>query len=358
MPQRLRFKDLLESRFSKAVGLCSSDVFRCAQEANAAQERLVTCRETGEHGWWGSYAEMVFNVSRESPNLTTPLGVARVIDLTACRWPIALNNQFYEYMEFGSGNWPKASCALARCGCNPLAAFKRNMAVTFVDLTPGHTLRVYPSLAADVGLRALIGGTDANDQPITTLDGPALVQGAMVSFALPFADLILPDTTSPVPLNSLTAIQKDVTLGSVSFYDVDPDTGAQTLLLTMQPGETTAWYARYYLNALPRNCCNPPGGDSTTVQIKAMVKLDLVPVVVPTDYLLIQSKEALIAEGEAGRLADMDSADAKAQSAERHRAAIRFLQGELAHREGTDNVATDFAPFGNSPLSRVNITMQ
>jgi hypothetical protein len=90
----------------------------------------------------------------------------------------------------------------------------------------------------------------------------------------------------------------------------------------------------------------------------AMVKLDLVPVRVDTDYLLIQSLEAVIAEAQSIRLGDMDSAGAKQQAQERHVQAIRYLNGLSAHYEGTEQPAVLFSPFGSAHLSRQMIGYQ
>jgi hypothetical protein len=123
----------------------------------------------------------------------------------------------------------------------------------------------------------------------------------------------------------------------------------------MEPGETVASYQRYYVGGLPRNCCAVPAADADTVQITAMVKLDFVPVVTPTDYLLVQNLEALIAECQAVRYSEMDSPAAMTKEAERHRAAIRLLNGELAHYAGKEQVAINFAPFGSAHLARQRI---
>lgn len=349
---RLRLKDLQESRFPAALGICATDTVVVADAVNAAQERLLTCREAGEHGWYGSYAEMVFNVSQSEPNLVLPRGIARLISVTACDYHIPTRNQFYEYLEFGSGLWPKLSCS-NNSSCimgDRLQGYSRGTTPTSADLTtPGYGLRFYSNVADDA-MRVLVSAKDSNSQRITTLDNATQVDGCFATLTAPFVDLILPGTTTGVELSEILGIQKDVTLYPVSIYEVNLTTGAENLLLTMEPGETVAAYQKYYFDALPLGCCGS-GTSASTVQLKAMVKLDLVPVRVPTDYLLIQSKEALIAEGQSMRFADMDSANAKAQSAERHTAAVRYLQGQLTHYEGKSNPAISFAPFGRSRLS-------
>jgi hypothetical protein len=146
---------------------------------------------------------------------------------------------------------------------------------------------------------------------------------------------------------------KDYTIGEVSFYEVDLDTGVERLLLTMEPGEQSAGYASYYFHNLPQGCCNAPGStDDSLVQLRAIVKLDLIPAVVDSDPLLIQSKEAIINECQSVYLGDQEKSDAKQQAAERHQAAVRYLRGQQRHFEGRDATAVMFAPFGAARLSR------
>ena len=355
---RLRLKDVLQSRFASEIGLDDGDVPRIAEAVNSIQERLITCKEAGDTGWLGSYAEMAFNVSQTSPNLTTPRGVARLIRVNACDWPVRIENQFFEYLEFGSGHWPKLSCGSTSnvCASGPFKALRRNTVPTFTDLTvPGYGLRFYPGDPADVNLRDLVGCNDAFVSTIYTMDGPVQVRGVFTTLSLPSVNLTLPGTTSPLEISSINSIQKDITVGSLNIYQVNLSTGAQTLLLTMEPGETVAAYQRYYFNALPNSCCNPPGTAPGTVQLLAMAKLDLVPCVVDSDFLLIQSKEAIIAEGQAMRLGSMDSGEAKQQAAERHREAIRYLNGQLVHYEGKEQPAVLFRPFGSARLRNQRI---
>jgi len=144
-----------------------------------------------------------------------------------------------------------------------------------------------------------------------------------------------------------------VTIGPVSYYEVDPVTAEQSLLLTMEPSETVASYRRYYFSGVPNNCCS--GTTEGDVQVTAMVKLDLVPCKAQTDYLLVQNLEALIAECQSIRFSEMDSPGAMVKAEERHRAAIRLINGELAHFEGTHRPAIEFAPFGSAHLNRQRI---
>jgi hypothetical protein len=334
MPRRLRLLDFRKSRGPQAVGLCQSDLAGAASIVNAAQTRLVLAREAGDAGWWGSWARMVFQVSQGQPTITTPREVARLERIDICNRPIKIQNEFYEFLDYGVGLQPRAVC-------NFLETYERGVFPTFIDLTPGSIVRAYLTDVDDTDTRVLIQGTDANGNTIYTADGLTTVTGVFLSLISPFVD-------SPLTLNSITGIQKDVTVGPVQFYEVNPTTGAQTLILTMEPSETVAAYRRYFVNGLPTQCCCGP----TAPQVTAIAKLDLIPVAYDPDYLLIQNLEALILECQALADSEKESADALQRAAVRHQQAIRLLQGELVHFMGKERPAITFKPFGSASLER------
>jgi hypothetical protein len=325
--------------------MCVNDFPRLAAYVNSAQRRLVYAREAGEEGWWGSWAEVAFNITQANPAVTFDNSIARVEAFNVCNRTIKIQNQFYEYLQFGNGRTPALTC---QCP-GTLTWYSRTNAPTFVDMTnPPQTIQIFCGNPADTDgqHRVLLQGTDNNGVPIITYDGPNQVNGIYVTLASPFV-------ISPTPMMSLTGIQKDATAGQVTFFQLDPVSGATIQLVTMQPQETTAWYRRYYLNPAPLYCCQacaPPPAQPNTVQVTAIVKLELLPVTTDTDYLLIQNLEALIEECCAVRYSEMDTVSAKQLEAQKHQAAIRLLNGELTHYLGKNEPAVNFAPFGSAKL--------
>lgn len=309
-------------------------------------------KEAGDEGWYGTWAEIVFNISRTNPYITLPREIARLEAVNVCNHPVAVQNQFYEYLQFGNGRLPKQ---FRHCRNFLTQGYTRNNAVTFTDLTNGpQIIAIYATDPADIDgkHRVLVQGLDNNNNVVYTQDGLTQVQGVFVTLSSPFA-------TAPMQFNQLTGIQKDVTNGPIQIFQVDPATGAQVLLLTMQPGEQTAWYRRYYLDSLPCGCCPPPGivpaGQCQQVQVAAIAKLELIPVVVDTDYLLIGNLEAITEECQSIRYSEVDTATAKQMAQEKHMQAIRLLNGELAHYLGIDTPAVSVAPFGDARLERQRI---
>ncbi len=347
MPQRLRFVDLRLSDIPESIGLCAADAPRLAAYANESEERLLTCREVGDEGWHGSFAEMAFNVDPANPFITAPRQVARLEHIDVCGHPVAIDNVFYEYLLFGNGRMPKQLCAQRQCDW--LHVYSRNSVPTFIDLTkPPQILRVrvHDPVDADGKHRIFLQGTDNTGATIVTQDVFNLSQGIFVTLNSPFAD-------APVQFNSITGVQKDATSGSVSVFQVDPTTGAEILLLTMEPSEMTAWYRRYYLHRLPPTCC--PGTTPGTVQVTAIAKLAHIPVRVDTDYLVLQSLPAFKQECQAIRYERMDAPAAKSMALQHHVNAIRYLQGQLVEIYGKTRPAVNFNPFGSARLEKERI---
>jgi hypothetical protein len=196
----------------------------------------------------------------------------------------------------------------------------------------------------------LLQGLDSTGEPIYTQDGVNRVQGEYVTLAAPFAQ------SSAAFLGPyLTGIQKDITLGYLQFFWIDPTTGAQTLFHTMEPGEQVAGYRRYYLNNLPCNCCHNKQLGVQPVQVTAIVKRELIPVAVDQDYCLFTSLEAITEECMSIRYSEMDSESSQKLAVLHHTNAVRYLQGELVHIYGKTNASVNFAPFGTAKLERQRI---
>lgn len=345
---RLRLFDLRLGRLPEVIGACSSDIPRIRNAVNTAQRRLLFCKEAQDEGWYGTWAEMAFYVSRTNPYLTLPREVARLEAATICNRPIVINNQFSEYLRFSNGrmpqclSWPRNNCLSQ--------IYSRNNVVTFTDLTNApQLLAIYFSDPADVGKRVLLQGTDNNNNVVYSQDGNFQVQGVYLTLQAPFV-------TSTIQFNTLTGIQKDITAGPIQIFQVNPSTGAQILISTMESGEQVASYRRYFFDKLPFACCPiPPATVPQPVVVTAMVKLELIPLVADADYCLIQNEEAIIEECQSARYEGIDNVSSKQMAANHHSNAVRYLNGELSHYLGLDQSAVQFKPYGSARLERQKI---
>ena len=347
---RLRFLDLRHSDFPDAIGHCEADAPELARAANRAETNLLNCKEAGDEGWWGTWAEIEFTASRTSPSVILPREVARLEAIDICGRPVQLNNPFWEYLRYGNGRMRHPG-ELGRRRCLPTMAYTRNNAVTQVELSPTpQILSVYITNPADVGKRILLQGLDNTGTTIYSQDVLNQAEGVFVTFAFPFSN-------APMQFSKITGIQKDITAGQVQVFQIDPTTGAEVLLLTMEPSEQTAWYRRYHLDPLPWNCCSAPNVDPTQnyVRCTAIAMLEHIPVKSDTDYFLIQEPSALTLEAQANRMSKNDSPAAQAQAREYHLQAVRLLIGQTGRYMGIQNPAIQFKPFGSATLARAGV---
>lgn len=339
---RRRLLDVRTSTIPRLIGSCAADLPTLCQYVNDAQERLIYAG--GDRGWWGTWFKTVFTVSQTDPYITCGREIARITDLTVCGTPVRLHNEFYEFLEAGIGLQPKTGCS--DCCDLLLETFERGTVTTMVDIPDDstYTLRVYRSDARDDGKRILISGLDANSAVIRNTDGTNEVAGEYLTFAAPFTDSVSQFT-------SITGIQKDVTFRDVTLYAVDTVTGAETLLSTYAPDELVPTYRRYYINNLPEQCCS----DTGDVQVVGMAKLEFIPVRQDTDFLVIGNLAALKEEIACIWFSDMDDPKMFGLGMARHANAIRLLNQEIKHYQGSTLVAIINPIFGTASLYRQRI---
>lgn len=342
---RITLASVLQSRIPQAIGLCQDDVPGVASYTNEAQQRLINA--AGETGFWGGWYETAFNVTRTDPYITCPPEIARLGGMAVCNFPIRIQNQWYEFLEAGIGPVPKP------CGRgfqDPLEAYERGVFPTAYNLVGTNSLlRVYISDVRDLGRRMLISGTDLAGNVLYSTDGNAQAVGTYLTFEQPFF-------TTAFVVTSISAVQKDITFGDVRLYAVDATTGVETLLSKYGPTEQNPAYRRYFINSIPpTSCLSPAFNQQTIVQVKAMAKLEFMPVKYPTDFLIIGNIPALKEECMSIRYGEMDTDTGSILAAKKHKLAIRLLNQELTHYLGKDRIAVNFAPFGTAKLEHQNI---
>lgn len=340
---RARVSTMAESRIPNVLGECRGNLAVLCSYINEATQKLINCG--GETGFWGTWHKVVFSVDRTDPYITLPPQYARAIVMAGCR-PFPIHNQWYEFLEEGTGPMPNPNGGDSGWGCLSQGS-DRNMVSTAYDLTPtNHYLRVYAANPADYGFKVLISDAlDQNGVGIYTLDVTNPVNGFLMALTSPF-------TTSPSIVTKFSAVGKSVTQGDVLLYEVNADTGVERLLSRYTPQETNPQYRRYYLRGLPQGCCDCtiPG----RVQITAMCKVEYRPVAQSTDYLLIGNVPALKAECESIRHSEMDDVDSQQMAIAKHIEAVKLLNQELVHYQG-QGFAVNLAPFGHAQLWKSNI---
>lgn len=337
---RRNFGSVRLSRIPQVIGSCASDTARLLAYVNSATELLVLAG--GETGWFGTWDKMAFHVACTSPYLITPINVARVINLDVCNMPIKIQNGFFEMMENGIGYQERANSSCPGNGCAITQAFDRGMQPFLTDFVAGNFIRAYPSNIADVGKRLFFAGTDTNGLPVSSLDNGSVVPGVFLTLEMPYAQ-------TAVTFNTVTNVTKDQTIGLVALYQVDASANA-TLLANYDPGTQYPAYRKYFINALPKNCCGSPTVGLVTLQ--AMCKREFIPYTNDMDELLISNIEALTAACQSIRFSEMDSPTASQKQGQFMASAIKILTNELAHYFGLERPAVVFSAMGNRSADR------
>jgi hypothetical protein len=328
------------------MGICQADP-KVAAYCNDATQRLLIDPMAPSEGWWGGTVTMNLTASilNCAAYAVTPREVARLTDVAVCGRPIHIRNGFFEYISFGRGLQPKA-CHSGGCGSG-LAAYERDNVVTLAPLlsTP-QQIRVYPTDIRDTSLRVLLQGKDQNGQIILTTD-----PGTGLSAPGEYLQLAFPFSTSVNQFSTITGLQKDQTYGPLQFFQVDPATGVEVALSAMEPNEGVASYRRYLVSGIPSQslCCASP---ASPLQLTAQARLDFIPVVNETDYLLIPNVSALIEEAQATRFSRMESSNAAQQAMIHHQRALNLLNGQLDAMEGKTNTAISVPIFGSQRMHR------
>lgn len=339
---RLTLGRLSLTRFPEVIGKCPGDIPQISATANSADQRLVFAG--GETGWWGGWQRVIFAISRANPYITLPPRFARIINLDLCRTPVRINNEFYEMLEGGPGlRTPGDACQPDWCG--NLEGFERGLFPSMVDLSGSNQfLRVYLTDPADAGKRVFVSDAlDQNGHGIYSQDATQRANGFFLVLGEPFA-------TTDFIVTKFGGIEKDITAGDVLLKQVDATTGQEVLLSRYGPDEQLPQYRRYFLSNVPQRCIS-----SANPQVTSLCKLEHIAARNTTDFFVIGNEEAMIEEGQAIRYSSMDSGNAAAQEAKHHATAIRLLQDEQRHYQGSQKIAVGYAPFGRMRMGRKRV---
>lgn len=328
---------------AEAMGVCQADTAVSAY-CNEAQQRLLIDPLCPDEGWANGWVRLnlTATVQFQSAYVTVPQEIVRLIVIDVCRHPIRIRNGFWEFMEFSPGLRPK-TCKANGCD-DEFQAYERDNVPTLTDLVGTKIVRIYPTDARDVGRRVLLQGKDQNGMVILTTDPGTgrSASGEYIPLAFPFVD-------SVNQYSLITGDQKDQTFGPIQMFQVDPATGAELPLSSMEPNEAAGWYRRYLISGIPNHnlcCAKPPN----PLQIEAQGRLAFKAVQNETDFLTITNTPALIEESMSIRFSRMDSTTAAQMSALHHQRALALLFGELDATYGKTNTAVRVPLFGSQRL--------
>lgn len=270
--------------------MCASDS-RIAALANEAIERLIT-----EGHWWGTTQK--FRICATEGCLTMPPQIASVERAAICKTPVSVHDQWFEFLPNGAGLRDSD-------GCWQEANYQGQFP-TFADIIgTNKKIRFVCDLATDVAKQVLALGYDENGNWIRTIQGASMLDGELITLAQS------PGALSTSLFTNITDLQFPSNMdGQTWLYEYNTTDGLQRMLGHYEYWETRPSYARYLFPSIKQNC-----GSATCTQtsVEIIGKLEFVPVVKDTDYLLIGNipamKEMMVAINKAENEADGEKAN-------------------------------------------------
>jgi len=345
MPIRSTLADL-QAAFTQADALgflaCSPKFLSLA---NRAQKTLA---DGGR--WYGTVVTARF--CQYNGCITFPRSVATVEKMDICRHSVYIRNQWWEYQT----DYPVPS--MNRCqqyGWTP-ELLPRNNVCTFQDVTgaPAY-IQLYPQSLADVGKIVLLQGIDAGTgEPVQE----------NVTLASPYAQ----SAYQYLP-PGLTGVQKPITTAQINVTAYYPSTTLSAPLAIWEASETAPWYIRKYLVNFPNycqanaavtggNCCTDYGTGCAPSLVNCqngiaasfLVRLEVVPLLVPTDWLFINNIEAMLSEIKALNADDQNQFDI---ASAHHQSALQKLRNELDKYQPPQQITVNSQPWGDAHPRRV-----
>jgi hypothetical protein len=287
---RITLADAKNSRIPSQIGACPTDQ-RFLDLLNEAQERLLNSGK-----WYGTVQKWRFCATDGCVSL--PSQFATLEAVAVCGRPIAVRDQFYEFLENGFGirgsNITSATQGVTSpcCGgvtgvCGIQEALYRGHYPTFSDIQPtGKTLQLVCDKITDVGKPVLCLGYDDNNNWIRTTQNGVVADGEVV---------LLQQGAGTVSVNNFSAVtdlQPPNNLdGQWWLYEYNQSTAAQRLIGQYQYFDVRPSFARYFFPAIISLTNNT--GTCNQVLVEALVKLEFVKAQKDTDYLVIGSIPAL-----------------------------------------------------------------
>jgi len=341
---RITLGDVRASRIPKILGICATDD-RIPQFVNEATQRLLT-----KGHWWGSYAR--FRICASEGCITLPPQIAALERAAVCGSPVRLRDMWYEFLENGFGlqyQIGNGSCSSGACCGGNIAplwpgsfgigdGFQRGTFPTYQDIRgTNKKLVVVCDLAGDVDKQALFLGYDENGNWIRTTQSGAVRDGELISMAQAAG------TTSVNFFSAITDIQAPADLdGQWWLYELNTDDATLRMLGHYQYFETRPNYQRYFFPMVPSGQ-NSDGDGCALTTVEVIAKLDFIPVVHDTDYVVIGNMPALKEMTRAVFLSENEPDYEKAARilTSGEVLALRELDKELEHYLGERQIGVD-----------------
>ncbi len=305
---RLTLADVKNSRVPSSVNIPPSDP-RLVEYVNEATQRLLKAGK-----WWGTYGR--YRLCATAGLITFPRQIATIEAVALCGRPIPVHDMWYEFLENG---WGTRKDGDGICECDYRGRFP-----VFSDIIgTDKKVRLVCDVGTDIGKTVLVLGYDANGNWIRTTQGGVLLDGEVVVLAQ------TPGTLSVNLFSAVTDIQVQQPMdGQWWLYEYDTTLLTQRLIGQYQYDDNRPSFARYLFPSI-RNCSS---GNCTSTLVEAICKLDFIPVVRDTDYVIIGDIMALKFACMASKAAEEERYSDETSLMNK---AVQELENELDHYLGS-----------------------
>lgn len=201
----------------------------------------------------------------------------------------------------------------------------------------GKLLQYYTVLNNDIGSTITIFGTRLGGQPVMEIN-PATgqyQQGLTITAAAPYG-------TSTTLFTHIHAITRSATQGPAYLFEYDPTTGVTRDLAAFEPGDTHPRFRRSKIISRPWGVTKPDANGICWSKFEALVKVKLLPLANPRDFLMIDNVDALKFMIQA--IKSEEALDQKTSEASIMQA-IRELNFELREKHPDDQIPIRVNPM-------------
>lgn len=311
----LTLGDVNNSRIPALCNYCPGSDF--TNIVNDATERLLNSGK-----WWGTCSKL--RICATDGCITLPRQVATVETAAICRRPIPVHDFWFEFLQNGIG-------IRDECSCWPEANMVGQYPM-FSDIWGSMSRLLFVcDVAQDVGLGVLVLGYDGYGNWIRTMQNGVWADGEVIPLKQS------PGQLSANTFTKVTGIQFPQVMNGQSWLYEYATNNTQRMIGKYANDNIRPQFARYSFPSI-RQCglAKDSSGNPIPVPVDIIGKLAFIPVVNPSDYLMIGCLPALT-EMCMGLKKSGDEADGVKSNqivASALTTAKVFLDDELSHHLG------------------------
>lgn len=284
---------------------------------NDATERLLNSGK-----WWGTCAKM--RICATNGCITMPRQLATIETAAICRQPVPVHDFWFEFLQNGIG-------LRSDCSCWPEANAVGEFP-TFSDIQGSASkLLAICDVVEDVDMPVLYLGYDTNGNWIRTRQNGVWQDGEVISLSQS------PGTMSINTFSKVTGIQYPQVMQGQSWLYEYASNATKRLIGQYDNDNIRPSFQRYSFPSIKQQWLQTDAnGNPIPVAVDIIGKLAFIPVVQPSDYVMIGCRPALLemcmAINKSGNEADGVKSNQILLSG--MATAMKFLDQELSHYLG------------------------